>query len=1014
MPAPRILPNHLLLRPGRGIPLDRLRPVIVHGGRPIKPRMGIRRIDADDGNGPALVVPTDLRPFAGDRQARLQVWADGFKLSDTALFATGGVVSGEIERVADHCLTGWAAHALGERLPAGELWVDGVPSGRFKADIGRRDLGGVGPLASCAGFVVPLPARALDGHEHELSVTFDQSRMSPIRMRAKPRFRLERTTTTSVKLWFYDAGQPDGPVTITLRDEAGEVLVSGPTYPRADTGERLGRWHTGYEADMPLDLAPGRIEICAGRNAAMVFATLEVATAAARIDAMREGAGALLRLEREHGGPVGWSRDVLAELRRQSRLPSASAAEIRRATGSLGRGISIVVPIYAGVEETAACLASLRRAVEAGDDDIAEIFLIDDRSPEPAMATLLAAQRSPIGECVIRVVHNADNLGFVATANRGITLADADHDVILLNSDTVVPIGFAARLKAAAHADARIASATPLSNDATVLSVPRVDHRNAIPAVDAAELDMLLQARGGPTSVDVPVGVGFCLYMKREAIDDVGRLDPLWGRGYCEEVDWCLIARDRGWTHVAALDTYVHHASSVSFGTVERTRLLAANQLMLDAKYPEFIPQVRAFLAKDPMAAVRLDVFCHLLARAGKPCLIHVTHAMGGGTGVLIERYAAAHAAAGGVNLVCSSVHDRWLGVTMNDISWREGGLALRLPEGAMAAFLDRLEALGLPGLRAIVHSLSGAADVVRGLGVIWSIPYAVCLHDYQAICPRVTLVDQTNLFCGVPSLRYCQLCVRSNEIYDFGPAGDRLIEQDMPAWIAANRALLERAVAVVAPSADTATRVADRLGLGNIRVLPHPETVERAVIRPSPGGETTRIAIVGGINLAKGMLVLRDLAHHIDETGAAVRLKLFGEVSEPSEFGRQGALDIVGRYKPADLPALLDAWNPHFVFFPAVWPETYCFVLSEIWAAGYPAVGFDLGAIAERIRATGGGVVLPFVPDAASLLPTLLAARAAVAQLGGHAIDIGSPWDRDDPTLSRVFGADQVLRVAS
>lgn len=103
-------------------------------------------------------------------------------------------------------------------------------------------------------------------------------------------------------------------------------------------------------------------------------------------------------------------------------------------------------------------------------------------------------------------------------------------------------------------------------------------------------------------------------------------------------------------------------------------------------------------------------------------------------------------------------------------------------------------------------------------------------------------------------------------------------------------------------------------------------------------------------------------------------------------------SVEITGRYVREDLPRLLGRFDPHVVFFPAVWPETYSFTLSEVWAAGYAAVSFDIGAIAERIRETGAGVVLAFQPDAETLLPRLMMARDEVAALRGREVVIGQP----------------------
>ncbi|MDY2818783.1 MAG: glycosyltransferase, partial [Hominisplanchenecus sp.] len=45
------------------------------------------------------------------------------------------------------------------------------------------------------------------------------------------------------------------------------------------------------------------------------------------------------------------------------------------------------------------------------------------------------------------------------------------------------------------------------------------------------------------------------------------------------------------------------------------------------------------------------------------------------------------------------------------------------------------------------------------------------------------------------------------------------------------------------------------------------------------------------------------------------------------------------------------------------IWPETFCYTVSEAWMNGIPVVGTDIGAVGERIRETGGGWLVK--PDA-------------------------------------------------
>src|SRR4029077_7129496 len=71
----------------------------------------------------------------------------------------------------------------------------------------------------------------------------------------------------------------------------------------------------------------------------------------------------------------------------------------------------------------------------------------------------------------IVVLANDRNLGFTATANRGLGLSRSD--VVLLNSDAIVTTGWLDALRRCAETDRRIATVTPFSNNAEICSFPR-------------------------------------------------------------------------------------------------------------------------------------------------------------------------------------------------------------------------------------------------------------------------------------------------------------------------------------------------------------------------------------------------------------------------------------------------------------------------------------------------------------------------------------------------------------
>src|SRR5262249_6337904 len=138
---------------------------------------------------------------------------------------------------------------------------------------------------------------------------------------------------------------------------------------------------------------------------------------------------------------------------------------VRARAGEPGhrRPITLVVPIYDGYDETMACLESVVRSVPSTE---AEVLCIYDCGPKPR---ILRALREMHARGAFGLVENEENKGFLATVNAAIE-SRPHNDIIILNADTVVPLNWIERLRKAAYSEVNVASATPFSNNATILS----------------------------------------------------------------------------------------------------------------------------------------------------------------------------------------------------------------------------------------------------------------------------------------------------------------------------------------------------------------------------------------------------------------------------------------------------------------------------------------------------------------------------------------------------------------
>jgi GT2 family glycosyltransferase len=229
--------------------------------------------------------------------------------------------------------------------------------------------------------------------------------------------------------------------------------------------------------------------------------------------------------------------------------------------------------------------------------------LIDDASPDQGVrAWLREFARDEPG---VTVLENVRNLGFVQTVNLGMRLAGR-RDVILLNSDTQVANDWLDRLRAAALARPSVGTVTPFSNNATICSYPQFCVDNTLPpGQDTAAMDRLCAGSNRGQAVEIPTAVGFCMYIRRACLDQVGEFDAAnFGKGYGEENDFCLRATALGWKHLHALDVFVYHEGGASFK--ESRVALQANALAAIRRlHPGYEEMIREFVQQDPARPYR-------------------------------------------------------------------------------------------------------------------------------------------------------------------------------------------------------------------------------------------------------------------------------------------------------------------------------------------------------------------------------------------------------------------------
>lgn len=720
--------------------------------------------------------------------------------------------------------------------------------------------------------------------------------------------------------------------------------------------------------------------------ATLDFALTDDATQVAALSRLLRPDGVLLA--------VGTSPDDAADLDVVERAPDV--ALLRRRPGDedgrprVDRPVDVVVPIHNARDEVVACLESVLRHAR-GDW---RLVPVDDASTDRELVAWLddLARREP----QVRLLRNRENLGFVGTANHGMREA-GDRDVLLLNSDTVVSEGFLAGLQAVAYADERPAIVSPLSNNATIVSVPEFCGENPLP--DGYTIDALAAAVASNSlrmRPELPTAHGFCMYVPAAVIAAIGTFDQAhFGRGFGEENDLCERARAAGFRCRLADDVYVWHAGGASFGAAAEL-LKREHYETLRALHPDYFPRIARFVETNPLAPVQATVDLALRRRSvDVPALLCVLHASfdvpGGGTehhvrdlvqALRLPRVVVAAPQSDGIHL--TEIFDGRL----------DRAVRYRIPlaEAPARFMLERPEME--EALRTIVRVFGIGAvhlhQVCSWPVRLWRIlaeagvPYVATFQDFYPACPNVNLFD-------VPSDRLCCLgdgddrpgvasCL-GNAFRTFGltpPA-------DPPGYLARHRAefqhLLGGAARVFFPAVATRDIVARFQPLDPSRsmVVPHGYLEPSRRARPQARRRPLNVALLGEVSYpikgSRNYLPLiertRDLPVVWHVFGEAER---FGFADTLRALGLKSRLVLHGWYQRDVIFERLAAADIDLVVFLPPWPETFSYTLSEALIAGVPVIVSEQGALPERVRADGVGVVVRTVDDAEAALRRLVA----------------------------------------
>ena len=208
-----------------------------------------------------------------------------------------------------------------------------------------------------------------------------------------------------------------------------------------------------------------------------------------------------------------------------------------------------------------------------------DIIVVDNGSNSKTRVGLRDLEKNSM----VRVVYNKENLGISAGMNIGLSHARADI-FILLNSDTVVPPKAMTSLSRYVVDNPNWGAVGPVSNAVGNEQLIWVDRQNVEEVLGDGE-EWVRHAKGSiiPTSQLC----FFCAAFSRSVWEEVGDFDEGYGKGYYEDMDYCLRIRQTGKPLMIAEDVFIYHQGSASFKDqpTEIRQLMGSNKKRLLARY---------------------------------------------------------------------------------------------------------------------------------------------------------------------------------------------------------------------------------------------------------------------------------------------------------------------------------------------------------------------------------------------------------------------------------------------
>lgn len=192
----------------------------------------------------------------------------------------------------------------------------------------------------------------------------------------------------------------------------------------------------------------------------------------------------------------------------------------------------------------------------------------------------------------INLIINKENAGFAKGNNQGLSIARGEH-IVLLNPDTLVTHGWFTNMKSILENNPEIGLVSPLTNKAANYGALEFDSNYS--AEEVCGMGITVGKLLSSCHIEMKTLSFFCAMGLSSIFKKVGKLNEDFIAGGYEDDDYCLRIAEKGHKLALCLSSFVYHAQSKSFETIEfteRFKIAEKNKIIFEKKWGKYNNQL--------------------------------------------------------------------------------------------------------------------------------------------------------------------------------------------------------------------------------------------------------------------------------------------------------------------------------------------------------------------------------------------------------------------------------------